>query len=51
MKELKIIWDALHGYREDCISTDDESWDEICGAMATVTEKLGLDPADPDITD
>ena len=51
MKELTTIWDALHGYREDCTPPDDEWWNEICGAMAIVTEKLGLDPADPDTTD
>jgi hypothetical protein len=49
-KELRTIWDALHGYREDCVSTDDESWDEICGAMANITESLGLDPSNPELT-
>ena len=51
---LSIVWDALHDYRENCIpqfndnkfETDqisyDEQWDEICGAMANITEELGL---------
>lgn len=42
--KLSTVWDALHSYREDCISTDDEQWDEICFAMARITEELGLDP-------
>ncbi len=52
---LSIIWDALHDYRENCIPqyndndftkdevSYDEQWDEICGAMAKITEQLGLD--------
>ena len=44
---LSIVWDALHGFREDSIPEDqdemyDEQWDEICGAMANITEELGL---------
>ena len=59
---LSIIWDALHDYRENCIPqyndndftkdevTYDEQWDEICGAMANITEQLGLDSgADNDV--
>ena len=38
---LDTVWDALQGFREDCISTDDEQWDEICTAMAWITEELG----------
>ena len=42
---LKCIWDALHGYREPCIPPDissgyDEEWDDICTAMAWITEDL-----------
>ena len=37
------VCDALQGYREDCISTDDEQWDEICTAMSWITEKLGYE--------
>ena len=47
---LSIIWDALHCFREDCIPEGeemyDEQWDEICGAMANITEELGLDSGD-----
>lgn len=39
---LRTIWSALHGYREDCISTDDEQWDEICTAMAWIEEDLEI---------
>lgn len=43
---LSVIWAALHGYREDCISegvdNNDEQWDEICTAMAWVHEELGV---------
>jgi hypothetical protein len=40
---LETVWDALQGFREDCISTDDEQWDEICTAMAWITEELGFE--------
>tara|TARA_R100001460_G_scaffold25897_1_gene52170 strand:- start:188 stop:370 length:183 start_codon:yes stop_codon:yes gene_type:complete len=44
---LSIVWEALHGFREDAIpegieSQWDQQWDEICGAMANITEELGL---------
>jgi hypothetical protein len=44
---LSVVWDALHGFREDSIpegieSHWDQQWDEICGAMANITEELGL---------
>mgnify|MGYP003631546617 FL=1 len=44
---LSIVWDALHGFREDSIPEGqdkmyDEQWDEICGVMANITEELGL---------
>ncbi len=42
---LQTVWDALHGFREDCIPetdpTYDKQWDEICTAMAWITEALG----------
>ena len=43
---LQIIWDALHGYREDCIPEKaeeehyDKEWDEICTAMAHIHNAL-----------
>ena len=39
----ETVWNALQGFREDCISTDDEQWDEICTAMAWITEELGFE--------
>ena len=40
---LDTVWDALQGFREDCISTDDEQWDEICTAISWITERLGYE--------
>ena len=40
---LDTVWDALQGFREDCISTDDEQWDEICTAMRWIEEELNID--------
>lgn len=41
---LEIIWNALHGYREDCIPEGDlfydDQWDQICTAMANIQEAL-----------
>ena len=41
---LKVIWNALHGFREDCIPEGDlhydEQWDEITTAMAVLQETL-----------
>ena len=50
--KLSIIWDALHGFREDSIPEGqdkmyDEQWNEITGAMAEITEELGLDSGQP----
>jgi len=39
----ETVWNALQGFREDCISTDDELWDEICTAMRWIEEDLGID--------
>ena len=58
---LSTIWDALHRFREDSIPSqgsgvhdltkdevsNDEQWDEIAGAMAGITEELGLDSGQP----
>lgn len=48
---LSTVWDALQGYREDCIPahdpTYDEEWGDICSAMAWISAALGL----PDETD
>jgi hypothetical protein len=41
---IKVIWDALHGFREDCIPEGDFNydgqWDDICNAMAAIEENL-----------
>ena len=43
---LKVIWDALHAYREDLIPEGDQyydgEWDEICTAMSHIHEALGV---------
>lgn len=46
--DLALIWNALHCYREDCISGNayDREWDDICTVMANITEQLGLDERD-----
>ncbi len=44
---LETIWDALHIAREDSIpesdSCYDAQWDDICTAMAWITESLELE--------
>jgi hypothetical protein len=46
-QQLKTVWDALHAYREDCISEGDEMhdeiWDDVCLAMAVIEENLGIE--------
>ena len=42
---LETIWDALHAYHEDLISSSDDEmnekiWDDICTAMAWITESV-----------
>lgn len=41
--QFNLIWDALMCYREDCISTDDDLWSDICTAMAWLQEDAGLE--------
>jgi hypothetical protein len=48
----ETIWEALHGYRENCIPEGgdpayDEQWNDICSAMAYIQEELGV----PEIVD
>jgi hypothetical protein len=40
--QLELIWEALECYREDCISGEeyDSKWDDICTAMAWITEGI-----------
>ena len=40
-KQLNTIWSALQGARESKILSDDH-WDNICTAMAWITEDLGI---------
>lgn len=41
---IETIWEALEGYRENCIpegvDNNDQQWNEICTAMAWLTEDL-----------
>ena len=41
---LRVIWQALHCFREDCIgeatANNDEQWDEVCTAMAWIEEDI-----------
>ena len=37
---IETLWMALEDYRENCISTDDSQWDEICTAMAWISDEL-----------
>ena len=44
---LETIWQALEGYRENCIPEGeaqyDEQWSEICTAMAWIAEDLEIE--------
>lgn len=40
---LNTVWDALLGYRENCISIDDELWDEICLSMKYIEFAMGYE--------
>ena len=44
---LETVWDALHAYREDLIPEGDkqydEIWNDICTAMAWITESVEND--------
>lgn len=52
LQSLQIIWEALHSYREDCISEGDEqndqAWDAICEAMAHLHETLEINQSEID---
>ena len=43
---LVTVWDALEGYRENCIPEGhdlyDEQWNDICTAMAWIAEELEI---------
>lgn len=43
---LSTVWDALQGYREDCIPEHDptyeEEWSDICSAITWISAALGL---------
>ena len=45
-KEFKTVWDALYGFREDCIPEGDpmydEQWDDICRAMGVIMDACGV---------
>jgi len=39
---INVLWEALHCYREDCISGEefDDEWGDICLVMAWIKEEL-----------
>jgi hypothetical protein len=42
-ESLEVIWSALHSYSEhyeEGLKEDEEEWDNICTAMAWITEAL-----------
>ena len=44
-ESLEVVWDALHEYQEMCLDDGnrmhEDKWDNICTAMAWITEALG----------
>lgn len=43
---LSVIWNALHAEPDD-EQWSEEQWHQICGAMANITEELGLNSGEP----
>lgn len=48
LRAMQMVWDALHGYREDCIpegveSWYDDEWNYICEAMDVIHKVMGID--------
>jgi len=45
-KEFETVWDALQGFREDCIPEGDpmydEQWGDICRAMGVIIDACGV---------
>ena len=39
---MDVLWEALHCYREDCISGQefDDEWSDICLVMAWIKEEI-----------
>lgn len=51
--QLRAIWEVLSMAREDCIPEDgngpyDEQWQEVCEAMAWISEDLGIEADEMD---
>lgn len=50
-QSIDVIWAALHSHRENCIPEGvkeyDAEWDDICTAMAWITEALGITEENP----
>jgi len=46
-ESIDIVWAALEDYRSKLIPegrpVNDKRWDDICTAMAVITEDLGLE--------
>lgn len=39
---VETVWEALHAYREGDNAVSDETWDDLCTAMAWIEEALGF---------
>jgi len=42
---LSVIWNALHAEPDD-EQWSEEQWDQICDAMAYITEEIGLNSSE-----
>lgn len=47
LRDLDIIWEALHAYRYQCIPEGqqpqfDNEWSDICTIMSWIQNELGL---------
>lgn len=44
---VQTVWGALHGFRQNCIPEGDlmfdAQWDDICTAMAWISEEIGVE--------
>jgi hypothetical protein len=53
--DISTIWAALEAYQDSVLDAPSmergearKQWDDICGAMARITESLGYDPLELD---
>ncbi|WP_299592483.1 hypothetical protein [uncultured Tateyamaria sp.] len=54
-QSLEVVWEALAQVREELLPEGepiyDAQWDEITTAMGWITEALGIDPMDTEVSD